>query len=206
MNVEIHVFGANKMTTVYLKPEQTMINLAKKLFGYTGKKFKVTVANTYRLENYWDGGSKKDCYLIERNGLKFHAPSQATTNPFNAVAHERFYIPEGTFVLEHNISCGKDMGITFYVRSDEMDTMSLPESTELSRDEKIVLIATRSFKSSYAGIKNYRFSEARSKTGITESEWNAAKESLITKGLLNKAGAINTEGKNAIGTEQFYNL
>ena len=43
-------------------------------------------------------------------------------------------------------------------------------------------------------------------TGITEPRWNLAKESLRTKKLLNAAGALTTEGRNAIGRADLWEL
>lgn len=70
----------------------------------------------------------------------------------------------------------------------------------------MVLAATRGLKSSYAGIKNYRFHAARESTGITEPEWNQAKDACMAKGLLNRAGAISDDGRNAIEWTQLESL
>lgn len=80
-----------------------------------------------------------------------------------------------------------------------MNQLALPCHVELTVDEKIVLSATRSLKSSYNGLSNYRFHEASQTTGITQARWGAALGSLKARKLLNAAGAITDEGKNAIG-------
>jgi hypothetical protein len=79
-----------------------------------------------------------------------------------------------------------------------MNQLALPPAGELLEDEKIVLAAIRSLKSSYAGIPNYRFHCVHKKTGITLERWNEVKESLTKKGYLNKAGAITPNGKNVL--------
>jgi hypothetical protein len=76
--------------------------------------------------------------------------------------------------------------------------LPLSDSGGLTLPEKIVLVATSSLKSSYGGIPNFRFTQAKSETGITQADWDLAKESLTKKGFLNKAGAITTSGKNAL--------
>ena len=76
---------------------------------------------------------------------------------------------------------------------------SLTEEIPLTNDEMIVLIATRSLKSSYAGIPDYRFREANRQRGITLEQWNVAVAALQQKGLLNKAKAITIKGKNIVG-------
>lgn len=66
----------------------------------------------------------------------------------------------------------------------------------LSDDERTVLRYTQSLKSSYAGIKNYRFSESNRETGITLERWDAAKKNLIAGKFLNAVGAITDKGRN----------
>jgi len=70
----------------------------------------------------------------------------------------------------------------------------------LSDHEKIVMIATRGLKSSYAGISNYRFHEANKDTGISSDQWDAAKQNLIGKKYINARGALTTLGKTHAGT------
>lgn len=182
---------------MHLTATTEMKNLAKEIFGYTGRKFEVAIASTYRLEAYWSEGSRSSCVLVSRDGLAYSHPTPATKDPFKKEAHQTIDLPPGHFVLEHCISCGKDMGITFYVRPDEADTFELaPPSEELTRNEKIVLLATLSLKSSYGGIRNYRLHEAKRDTDITSLDYEAAKASLIERGYLNKAGAATIKGKN----------
>lgn len=193
------------MTTVYLEPDATLKAIAQAAFpNYAGKKFKVLAATDYHCQNYWSGGSKKSFVLMKREGMEVISPPFATTNPMNSVAHTTFAIPPGCVVVEHYIASGKDMGICFVVRPDEMDSQMLPAQEDLTIDQKIVLIATRTFKSSYGGIKNYRFSEASQVTRITIDRWEAAKAQLIESGHLNKQGAITPKGRNAAGNDDLY--
>ena len=67
-------------------------------------------------------------------------------------------------------------------------------------DERTVLIATKSLKSSYGGVSNFRFHEANRSTGITLDRYNTAKSTLIGKKLLNAAGAVTIEGRNLAGS------
>ena len=80
----------------------------------------------------------------------------------------------------------------------ESITKMLPEKPVLSDDEITVLKYTSSLKSSYAGIKNYRFHEAHRNTGISLDNWNTTKQALIDKKLLRKNGSITADGRNAI--------
>ena len=80
-------------------------------------------------------------------------------------------------------------------RSGSMDDLKAVKST-LSRNEQIVLVSF-SFKSSYAGIREYRRHEAAMQTGITEDEYDAAREELKRKGFINPAHALTALGKEA---------
>lgn len=69
----------------------------------------------------------------------------------------------------------------------------------ITRNMYIVLVATRQYKSFYAGKKQYRFYQANCATGITIEEWTAAKNQCIDKKLLNKRGALTNKGKYHAG-------
>ena len=104
-----------------------------------------------------------------------------------------FEFPEGYVVVVHANCRWEHVEI---IAPASAITPMLPAPVDLTDDEKTVLIATRSLKSSYNGIPNYRFVEAKRARGITLERWEAAKTSLIDKKFLNKAGAITVEGKN----------
>lgn len=179
-------------------------DIAIKAFpGYSGKKFKVeTFSGPMELRSYWDGGSR-DYYVIINMKL-----GKAKAVPENGIQGKTFRIsklPEGFAVVRHSIFSGKDMGITIYVNPENMSKM-LPKPDDTEWAEKVVLSATRALKSSYAGIKDYRFHTALRDTGITKPEWDKAKEALTQKGMLNKAGAITDAGRNAIGRTDLYQL
>lgn len=50
----------------------------------------------------------------------------------------------------------------------------------------------------YLQPKDYRFQTAQEYTKITREDWDAAKANLISRGMLNKAGAITVDGRNAV--------
>lgn len=165
--------------------------------SYCGRKFKaviVKVGHTFNLTSGWDGGSK-DFYaivrLIDMKAVEL-SDTKVVGNNFNTIGQD-FQLPEGFVLVEQSFFCGKDTGLTIYV-TEANATKLIPAPIELSKEEKAVLVATRSFKSSYAGIKNYRQQES----GLSLSVWEAASETLKAKGLLAKNGAITPEGRNAI--------
>ena len=66
--------------------------------------------------------------------------------------------------------------------------------------EKLVLIATAALKASYGGVSDCR-AKALQERGLSMARIEAARESLKAKKLLNKAGAITPDGRNAIESD-----
>jgi hypothetical protein len=84
----------------------------------------------------------------------------------------------------------------------------------LSPHERIVLIATKRFKPSYAGSDRYQMVRAEAVEGrrwitdhipgerfITRAEWAIARTALVEKGLLTLIGGITMAGREALGDE-----
>lgn len=70
----------------------------------------------------------------------------------------------------------------------------------LSWAEQVVL-ASFGYKSSYAGIRDYRKAEAVRQSGITESEYEAGRQSLKQKGAMSGNNALTPLGKELRGGE-----
>jgi hypothetical protein len=83
--------------------------------GYRGRKIRVEIATEYRMDSYWDGGSRRDCRAVNLTNGTVAPPISAATNPMNAAAHAVVRIPAGIAVVEHQVFCGKDAGITIYL-------------------------------------------------------------------------------------------
>jgi hypothetical protein len=189
-NLKIFTFIKGiKMKVIYLDNNKELIDLAKKIYSYTGKKFKVITQNYYHLGNYWNEGSIEYCVLVSRLDGSIHYPSNDTTNPFKAVAHESFEIPKNHFILAHDITRGKDMGINVYCREDEIDNV-LPKQEEikLTKNEEIVLNAFKALKS------NYRKNHCLNSMFLLEYENAIVK--LKELDLISRNNAITTKGKN----------
>jgi hypothetical protein len=194
------------MTTVYLDIDQVPAQLRQ---GYAGRKFQAKVCEEVTIPmdaGLWSGGSR-DTYRVVR------FEDGATIEPMRNQApwdKSRQDIPvklaPGIAVIEHTIFCGKDLGLTFYVHPENARKL-LPAPVELTALEKLVLEYTAHRKSSYMGRDRYQmavedarygYGENREKLVPSRPEWDAAKQSLIARGFLNKAGAITTAGRNAI--------
>ena len=104
-------------------------------------------------------------------------------------------LTEDIVIICHSIFCGKDSGITIYSHPNNAPKW-LPEKPDLTDNERILLECTKGLKSSYAGIKDYRYHEAKRK-GFN-GDIDKVRASLREKGLLNKRNAITDKGRNAI--------
>jgi len=171
--------------------------------SYRGRRFKVVVDDfPTSIDSYWDGGSKTTYSFFDISSKRIY--NVGSNHPmFERDKPRTFSRPiQGVILVANSIFMGKDMGITFYVMQEDYEWLAgapqLGDTKELTDNQKTVLYYTRSLKSSYAGIKNYRFSEANRDRKITLDDWNEAKDWLIKNGYLNSAGAITTKGRNAV--------
>jgi hypothetical protein len=190
------------MTTIYLDPNMVPANLRR---GYDGKKFKARVCESMTIPitaGLWDGGSRDTYQIIRLEDGALLEPINHNAAPVNGERCEiKVKFEPGIAVIEHSITCGKDMGLTFYVHPDNATKLLPAPQAELTVFEKIVLCATASYKSSYGGMDRYEMArrDCRNETLFpTRDDWALAKQTLINLGLLNKAGAITPAGRNAI--------
>ena len=176
--------------------EPLIVDLAA-LVGYRGRKFTLVMADWVEPDsNYWSGGSKSDYTVVRLSDMEV---VELPDDPTGGARPGRLQLPPGFVVIEHVRFQGKDLGLRIFVNPLGLDPRLLPAGSEaLDDDEVVVLQATRSYKSSYAGQSNYRYHEARRQVGITLDRWNAAVDRLKARKLLNKAGAITVDGRNAV--------
>lgn len=188
------------MTVYHIdKPDSFFMAIVKATFpSYTGRKFKISTLVPLRLDSYWDGGSKDSFafYCLPTTNIATVKSNHPAFEPNNPSKLDK--LPRGMLLVKHNYFRGKDMGITVYVNKEDISDMMLTEPSNITPDDRIVLGYTSGYKSSYAGIKNYRFHEAHRSTGITEEQWNTAKAFLIVSKHLMKNGAITPKGRNAL--------
>ena len=188
------------MTTVHLRRSDESVDaiIRASFPSYNGKDVRANIATkTDFFGTQWDEGNKTDYVIIRLSDLASYSIPQA---PFarSSDAHEKYHeITPGFVVVAYHSARGREY-IEIIARPENITPM-LPPPIELTEDEETVLIASRSLKSSYAGVSDYRFVESRRSRGITRQRWDAAKSALIARKLLNKAGAITVEGKNAVG-------
>ncbi len=191
------------MGTVYLKSnDPTVKEIIRATFpNFTGREVQVHITDHVQFTStMWDEGYKRTYKKLRLADMAVDPVEQEQFMRRSEFHENTFTIPPG-FVVVVYVNCrgGPNLEI---ISPPENVTKILPPPLELSDDEKTVLIATRSLKSSYAGVKDFRFHQAKEKRGITRERWDVAKASLIARKLLNAAGAVTTDGRNAIGFEQ----
>jgi hypothetical protein len=206
----MHNLSMAQQQTLYLDASPTTEAFRRAAFpSYAGRKFKLVVRDHpfTHFHSYWDGGSRTDYAVVELATMKaFAVPENGSAFVADLAGVEQASLPRPGFaVVAHSFFCGKDSGLTIYLHPENAAAF-LPAPVELTWHEQVVLAATRSLKSSCGGDSQYRFSEARRMTGIGRTNWDAAKASLVSKGMLLGSGAITTNGKNAIGAKDLYSL
>lgn len=196
------------MNTIFLEPNDVPDCIRNAFGGYKGRKYKVVPCTHITLhDNHWSGGSKTEYRGVDLATGKVYLPSQPEHgNAFTPEA-PTITLEPGKAIVAHSIFMGRDSGITVYLHHDNVAKLikdDTPGVSGISDDEETVLAYTKARKSSYGGISNYRFYSASQDTGITIERWNSAKAALISKGLLNKAGAITVAGKNTVLSKKVY--
>ncbi len=187
------------MQVIHIEPDVFIRLMVSRAFpNYKGKQFKLAVSDSpINCASYWEGGSRSFFVFanLATGEVSNSVPAQsAFDRPVSGL--DAVSLPDGFVCLEHTISCGKDCGITIHIRTSNAAPL-LPAQVELSKQENIVLAYTRCLKSSYNGIPSYRFHEAHLETGISQTEWDVAKATLIDRGLMTKQGALTVAGRNA---------
>ena len=142
--------------------------------------------------SYWSEGYRDYFTFIDLSTMQLAQAPQQSAFDRQVVGLDRVKLPKGiVIVVQHFMGTRK--GVSIYIRNDDLNPKFLPlPKPELSEAEMKCLDATCSYKSSYAGIKNYR----QSQSGLSVVEWESAKASLIAKGLLDKRGAVTINGRN----------
>lgn len=167
--------------------------------GWKGRSFVAVIADSVRFYGtMWDGGERRTYAAVRLADMGVVTIAQEQFAVDSAAHRTDWPIPDGVVVV---VRCeGRWEHIEIIGNSSVVNPM-LPAPVELTIDERIVLAAICSLKSSYAGIPNYRAHQARQYTGITQERYDAAKATLTARGFLNKAGAATTEGRNARGRD-----
>ena len=145
------------------------------------------------VDRYWSEGCR-NYYVIVRLADGLPSAEIPGVNPLRDTADQfDCVIPAGYAVVCRKFrGCRQLMEIS--VSSENVAQFLPAPKAELTENQARCLQATKSFKSSYGGNPAYR----QQASGLSQSSWAEAKAQLIQLGLLNKAGAITTAGKNVV--------
>ena len=202
------------MTTITVRPADIRAIIDATYPDYKGPHAKVEVRVTAEYNDYqlnWLGGSITYLKALRCDGAGgFEVIDLRTV--WGSGQGYKGAIPADVMLVEHVISCGKDLGVRCIVSpgSQFMPRLSLPAVVELSRDEVIVLSAHKELKGGHYRDEAYaRAAEGvhygpgpRPPKAFIDKPVAQVVEALAARGLLkvNKAGAsqITIEGKNAL--------
>jgi hypothetical protein len=172
--------------------------------SYTGRKFQAYVVTSVEMPadaGTWSEGSREMWCLRRLSDGQSVNTTDTYSAPWSGQRSDRkIAMVPGVVAVQHSISRGKEVGLSFYVHPDDAAKL-LPAPVDLTDHERIVLRATRRYKASYGGVDRYTMAwrDAHGKLFPTRKGWTEAKDSLIAKGLLDKRGALTVAGRNAIG-------
>lgn len=188
--------------TLHASPTDPTIRKIAAAVGYGGRKFKVTASERVNIGGTsWDGGSR-DSYHVVRlsDGSRLPLPHFAPPQFGGPREDPVVTLEDDICVVRHSIFRGKDMGLTIFVHPRNLAPVLPSAGGGLTEDERAVLCGTKRFKSSYGGKDRRQMHNeelyACKHVRLTQDAWDAAKERLIAKGLLDKRGAITVEGRN----------
>jgi hypothetical protein len=184
------------MSWIYLRrTDPTVDALVKAAFpGYRGQHVVATITDRVRFSGtQWCEGNKCDYAIVHLGNLKVHHVGEQPFLEHSKLHEDTFAIPDGVAVVCHSRGRWEHIEI---IAPPTAITPLLPAPVELTWDEQVVLTATCGLKSSYNGISNYRYHQAKRYTGITPEAYEAARASLIARKLLTKAGAATPEARN----------
>lgn len=194
------------MSDIHLPLHHPVAVLLRSCFpDYRGKGFRLHITEYPVTVNMDAHGGTFTRYMIVDLETRRVAPLE-NHHTFPPVRHD-FLLSGNVAIAEHVHFCGRLEFLRLNVLPSSMRPDLLPPpAPALTRDQQIVLVATRGLKSSYQGIKDFRFREAARYTQITRERWDAAKAELQALKLLDSRGALTVEGRNAAGTRQLYTL
>ena len=177
------------MATIYCSNDEYANQIVKAAFpSESGRKIQIApFSGPMTLESYWSDGSR-DYFVVINLATMAHGQIPQNGTAFDPQTFKVSFLPEGYAIVKHTIFCGKDLGFTIILNPENLNKLALPPAVELTRDEKIVLLVTKSYKS----FCRLEYSK------MTKEKFEETKLSLIAKKMLAKNGSITDAGRNAI--------
>jgi len=188
----------NEGTVRYVAPRDLPDWVQRVLKGKKiGKDVAVEIGDRVVTSGNWHDANVMDVYLYDR-GKVAHQMAIGGQSPWDSGKEAQ--VKKG---FETTLNKEKMILITntypktakLYVHPDAMIKALDEPKQQLTPEEYMVLAITRGLKAAYGG--GYPRKEASAEYGI---DYETVKAQLISKGMLNRAGAINKEGKNALAS------
>ena len=142
------------------------------------------------MASWWDNGVR-DFYAVVNpaTGVVVEAPSQHPWFDAKVDWVHDYQVRKGEVVVRHSYF-GTRQHVTLIVCPEQAPAM-LPRPIEVTDDERGVLSVTAGYLPAFR-------KEYFARLGLTPTAVETAKASLMSKGMLTKAGAITPKGRNAI--------
>ncbi len=142
----------------------------------------------------WSGGTRETFHVVRIADGAAIAPVNHSAAPWDGRSEREIVLEPGILVIRHSMFCGKDHGLTFYVRGADIAPL-LPNANrafdDMSANARSVLGVIRSLISSYRAEEYQRMR-------LTAEQVTTAKAELTARGYIDKRGAITTAGRNAL--------
>lgn len=164
--------------------------------GYSGKAFKIVAAESVRLHDLnWRGGTRSEYVAATLDGQRLGDMSayNAAAPWANAGEGQSVTIPDGACVVEHSQFCGRDMGLTVYVRPDALAAYLPAPCSDLTEEHRTVLNAI-------CGLIPRARRDECARAGISAARYDALVSELKAAGYVSRNGGVTLKGKNAGGS------
>lgn len=160
--------------------------------AYAGKSFKIVARERVTISDLnWSGGTRSEYAAATLDGRKLGdmAVFNAAAPWDNRAEGKNVEIPPGACVVEHSQFCGRDMGLTIYVRPDAVAAY-LPAPSDMSGEQMTVLRAI-------SGLIPRARREECARAGINAARYDALVGELKAAGYLAANGGMTLKGKNS---------
>ena len=160
-----------------------------------GKDVEVEISDNVRTSGNWHDANVMDIFLYDKGKIaNQHAIGGLSVNDTGREAQVKrgfeTRLSKDKMILITNTY---PKGAKLYVHPDAFIKALEEPKQQLSNDEYMVLVITKGLKSSYMGRPLRKDTAEEYKI-----DYDMVKNQLISKGLLNRNGAINKHGRNAI--------
>ena len=187
------------MKKVYLDGSEPGVKAMLTKAGYNGQRISAAAAESITpLHTYFDEGIRHKYVAVQlASGEQHSLPPQNPPQFGGPTARQPWvHIPQGLALIE--ITEGNRMYAAAHIWVHPADMPNLlPTSDAVTSDQQAVLKYTGELKNTYGGETDIRFRRAEQDTGITRTQWDAARDACIAQKLLRKNGSITPAGRNA---------